>query len=81
MDRLNVYKNYFEASWGKGVLIVAAANKGEAHEICKNDEDVKDFYGEDSSMFGYYPSMKFELIEGLSYLGKPCIIEEIHYEE
>ena len=80
MDRLNVYKNYFKTSWGKGVLIVAAANKGEAHEICKNDEDVKDFYGEDS-LFGYYPSMKFELIEGLSYLGKPCIIEEIHYEE
>lgn len=88
MEKLNVYKNRIKASYGDGLLLVAAHDIEKAHSVCYDSPNMEwkyweyDYDGKKCPMMynGYYKE-GFELVPNLTYEGEPCIIAENRYIE
>ena len=72
---MNVYINKSQIIYGAGLIIVAANDINEAHQLMINYNSYLDW----SDIYNYND---WELIEDLIYNGdKPKVISETHYEE
>lgn len=89
MEKLKVYENHLKGScYCGGLLIVAAHNEEEAHEVCMKSKRLEGLYWDcyldgtiGEAMMQSYPWDGFKLIPNLTYEGEPCVIAEDSYCE